>query len=68
MRVLTLLALLLLPAALFSAIGPVTSNGFDHYVFWQTELVGSDNLGALYHVSVKGAEQDTHRIKRYTPH
>lgn len=46
-------------AALFPAVGPVSSNGFQHYAYWNP----ADSC--LYHVSVSGAARDTHLVKRY---
>ncbi|MBL8028891.1 MAG: hypothetical protein JNL74_20870, partial [Fibrobacteres bacterium] len=39
--------------------GPVTSNGFDHYVYWNS----ADS--SFYHVNQRGASADTHLVKKY---
>ncbi|MBL8024938.1 MAG: hypothetical protein JNL74_00925, partial [Fibrobacteres bacterium] len=43
----------------FALKGPVTSNGFDHYVYWNS----ADS--SFYHVNTRGASVDTHLVKRY---
>ncbi|MBL8028992.1 MAG: hypothetical protein JNL74_21395, partial [Fibrobacteres bacterium] len=55
----TLMALLLGAVSIFALTGPVTSNGFDHYVYWNS----ADS--SFYHVNQRGASADTHLVHRY---
>lgn len=50
------------------AVGPVSSNGFQHYLFWQSDTTPGYRGGVLYHVSMSGTTADTHIVKRYQPY